>query len=124
MESLLMLVLLAGGGLFAYRQWKALQAESAPCLIENPPAKAERIERGETPIYGTWIMPEAVEPLHADERSPPTKAKPRINKWLLFGLALAYLICPLDGDFVPLVGWLDDAVVMAMGIRALMDKSR
>ena len=35
MESLVLLVLLAGGGMFVYRQWKAMQAEALPCRVEN-----------------------------------------------------------------------------------------
>lgn len=35
--------------------------------------------------------------------------------WLI-GAAI-YLVCPLDGDFIPVVGWLDDLLVVVLGIH-------
>jgi uncharacterized membrane protein YkvA (DUF1232 family) len=35
--------------------------------------------------------------------------------WII-GAAL-YCVCPLDGDFVPVVGWIDDAVVCWIAYR-------
>lgn len=32
-------------------------------------------------------------------------------------LAVAYFICPLDFDFVPILGWVDDAVVLYLGYK-------
>jgi hypothetical protein len=38
---------------------------------------------------------------------------PEVNlpPWLWLIAGLIYVICPLDFDFVPLLGWIDDAVV-------------
>lgn len=35
--------------------------------------------------------------------------------WLAAGLI--YVVCPLDLDFVPVVGWLDDVVVAYLCIK-------
>ncbi len=34
--------------------------------------------------------------------------------WLI--AASIYVLCPLDMDFIPIVGWVDDIVVACMGI--------
>jgi uncharacterized membrane protein YkvA (DUF1232 family) len=35
--------------------------------------------------------------------------------WLV--AAFIYFICPLDFDFIPVVGWIDDLVVAYLGIK-------
>lgn len=35
--------------------------------------------------------------------------------WLV--AAIIYVICPLDFDFIPVIGWVDDLFVAVMGIR-------
>ena len=49
---------------------------------------------------------------------------PRRRKLLLW-LVAAYLACPIDlvPDFIPVAGQLDDAVVVALGLRALLKGS-
>jgi len=34
-----------------------------------------------------------------------------------FALGLAYFICPLDFDFVPVAGWVDDWVIVYMAYK-------
>lgn len=33
-----------------------------------------------------------------------------------FIAAMVYVVCPLDLDFIPIIGWIDDLVVAYMGI--------
>jgi len=43
--------------------------------------------------------------------------------WII-GAAL-YLICPLDGDWIPVIGWIDDAFVLwiaAKKVRAAFQR--
>jgi len=34
------------------------------------------------------------------------------KKWLLIAACASYVVCPLDGDFVPFVGWIDDLIAI------------
>lgn len=45
-------------------------------------------------------------------------AVPRPTRWWLGGL-LAYLLLPIDlvPDFIPILGYLDDAILVAIGLR-------
>src|SRR5689334_24696194 len=42
----------------------------------------------------------------------------RVRLWLL----LAYLLCPIDlvPDFIPVLGWADDVVVVAWALRSVV----
>jgi Protein of unknown function (DUF1232) len=124
MNTLVMLVALAGGGMFAYRQWKAIRADAQPPRTERFPNRAERIGGDEPPAYTICVGPEIVPSLEMQHQSAPPRARPKINKWLLFSLAILYVVCPLDFDFIPIGGWVDDAIVMFMSIKALLDKNR
>jgi uncharacterized membrane protein YkvA (DUF1232 family) len=44
-----------------------------------------------------------------------------VATWALIAGALAYVICPIDiiPDFIPIVGWLDDAFVLSMVVTSL-----
>jgi len=41
----------------------------------------------------------------------------RIHPSVWLAAAFLYVICPLDFDFVPAIGWVDDVFVAMMGIR-------
>jgi uncharacterized membrane protein YkvA (DUF1232 family) len=55
----------------------------------------------------------------ATDRSLPRGV--RIRLWLLLG----YLLCPVDlvPDFVPVLGWADDVVVVAWALRAVVRRA-
>ena len=36
---------------------------------------------------------------------------------LAIGGAVLYVVCPLDGDFIPFLGWVDDAGVVALCVK-------
>ena len=36
------------------------------------------------------------------------------KKWLLIAACAAYVICPLDMDFIPFLGWVDDLMVVLL----------
>ena len=115
MEFLVMVVLLAGGGMFAYRQVMAIREESRP---------RPRFERAARTVFSA---PEEDAHFYVDTvvLPPPHAAaskSPRFNKWLLLLGAVIYLVNPLDFDFIPVVGWIDDAVVMALAIRNVLKK--
>jgi uncharacterized membrane protein YkvA (DUF1232 family) len=42
-------------------------------------------------------------------------------RWLMAGATLLYLLSPFDiaPDFIPIIGWIDDAVVASMFIGAM-----
>lgn len=76
------------------------------------------------------VVPEPVQvriapPPQLPARTPaPAVAaeKPGMNKWLFFGLCMLYIVCPIDiiPDFIPVLGWGDDAMALFMGIQRLM----
>lgn len=49
----------------------------------------------------------------------PTTQKPKqgIPPWVWLIAALIYFLCPLDFDFVPVLGWIDDVAVSILCIR-------
>ena len=71
------------------------------------------------------LVPDKLRPIMRDAkvlwiaaRDPRT---PRSAK-LIMGLVAAYALSPIDiiPDFVPLIGWLDDFIVVPFGIRRAM----
>jgi len=44
------------------------------------------------------------------------------RRWLILGLVTAYLAMPVDliPDFIPVIGYLDDAIVVALTLRWLL----
>ena len=55
----------------------------------------------------------------AADRSLPRGV--RVRLWLL----LAYLVCPIDlvPDVLPVIGWADDAVVVALALRSVLRRA-
>lgn len=55
----------------------------------------------------------------ATDPSVPTRA--RVLLWLLVG----YLACPIDlvPDFIPVIGWADDAIVVLLALRAVLRRT-
>lgn len=49
----------------------------------------------------------------------PSTQKPKqgIPAWVWLVGATIYVICPLDFDFLPLIGWVDDVAVSYMCIK-------
>jgi uncharacterized membrane protein YkvA (DUF1232 family) len=62
--------------------------------------------------------PRLLKRLTADPAQP---AGVRIRLWLL----LAYLISPVDliPDFIPIIGYADDAIVVALALRSVIRRS-
>ena len=52
------------------------------------------------------------------------RALPRGVRWRLWGL-LAYLACPVDlvPDVIPVLGWADDVVLVALVLRSVVRRS-
>jgi hypothetical protein len=95
MNDVFSLVCVAAVGLWGWRQWKAIQQA-----------------QGKTIIPVNYVPPEG-----GDLISPPDTAKPLADsgkpqgakKWLIVAACLLWIISPIDGDFIPFIGWLDDA---------------
>ncbi len=100
---MLVMVLLFGGGCWAYKQFKSLQPpENGGLLVVRP---------SDTVIEaGAW------------QAEPP---KPKLNKYLILGLCIAYILFPLDfiPDIFPVVGWGDDLAAGVIGVKALFRKA-
>lgn len=45
-----------------------------------------------------------------------------LSKWLLLG-GLAYILLPLDFDWVPFIGWIDDAFIIVLLIKRLQKET-
>lgn len=41
------------------------------------------------------------------------------QKILIVSGCILYVICPLDLDFLPVVGWLDDGIALILAVRVL-----
>jgi uncharacterized membrane protein YkvA (DUF1232 family) len=53
------------------------------------------------------------------------KVMSELTKSVLIVIAtVLYVICPLDGDFIPVLGWLDDIVVIWLCIDYFRGKER
>lgn len=71
------------------------------------------------------LVPDKLKPVMRDARVLWIAARdprtPRAAK-LVMGLVAAYALSPIDiiPDFVPLIGWLDDFIVVPFGIRRAM----
>lgn len=99
METVLMLVLLAGGSLWAYRQWQAVRRRPDGPAIVVREATAE-----------PWQVID-----------PPANPPARLNKYLVLLLCVLYILWPIDlvPDFIPVAGWGDDVAALLIGLRAL-----
>jgi len=74
--------------------------------------------------YGNPVRPSGpmADAAASRQRTPvPTQAsKPPVIPFVLAGLALLYVISPIDAvpDMIPVLGWLDDILIGAGGITA------
>jgi uncharacterized membrane protein YkvA (DUF1232 family) len=66
-------------------------------------------------------VPDVVRLTHRLARDPDVPRSLRIWLWLL----LAYLVSPIDlvPDFIPVIGYADDAVVVALVLRAVVRRA-
>jgi uncharacterized membrane protein YkvA (DUF1232 family) len=66
-------------------------------------------------------VPDVVRLTHRLARDPSLPRTLRISLWLL----LAYLISPIDlvPDFIPVIGYADDAVIVALVLRAVVRRA-
>lgn len=117
-----MLVLLAGGGMFAYRQLKAIQTDAGARPTATPPTPVEtcRVEvmppAPPSTIGETWTpRPAPPPPQMPPDRSPAKKA-------LIVAACLLWIVNPLDGDFIPFLGWIDDAFAGYIAYRTAWPK--
>lgn len=71
------------------------------------------------------LVPKTLKPILRDAkvlwiaaRDPRTPAKAKA----IMGLVAAYALSPIDliPDFIPLIGWLDDFIIVPLGIRYAM----
>lgn len=84
--------------------------------------KAEQSGRG--PEYDKFVETLAVLPdfFHLAIKCLFDKTIPVENKGALV-LAVAYVVSPIDlvPDFLPIAGWLDDMIVLTMGLNKFLD---
>jgi uncharacterized membrane protein YkvA (DUF1232 family) len=66
-------------------------------------------------------VPDVVRLTHRLARDPEVPRSLRIWLWLL----LAYLVSPIDlvPDFIPVIGYADDAIVVALVLRAVVRRA-
>jgi uncharacterized membrane protein YkvA (DUF1232 family) len=66
-------------------------------------------------------IPDVIRLTHRLSRDPSLPRTRRIWLWLL----LAYLISPIDviPDFIPVIGYADDAVIVALVLRAVVRRA-
>jgi uncharacterized membrane protein YkvA (DUF1232 family) len=64
------------------------------------------------------LLPDLLRLVSRLARDPALPRRVRVGLWLL----LAYLASPIDlvPDFVPVIGYADDAVAVALGLRAVV----
>jgi Protein of unknown function (DUF1232) len=53
---------------------------------------------------------------------PPPNSKWRMNKWVIVVLCIAWIVSPLDGDFIPVIGWIDDLFAAYIAYRQISGK--
>ena len=109
METLVCLMILAGGGLFAYRQWQMIRQQAGRVgMRPEPPAAVI----GDGPTI--HLTPEPIPPV--------SQGNFRMNKWLFALLCLVYIVSPIDfvPDVIPVAGWGDDVVALGMAIHRLI----
>jgi uncharacterized membrane protein YkvA (DUF1232 family) len=63
------------------------------------------------------LLPDTLRLLRALASDPAVPRGPRVRLWLL----LAYLASPIDliPDFIPVIGYLDDAIIVAFVLRGV-----
>ena len=101
------LVLAVGGGLLVF--WLALVGVLAVACRGR-----DRAALGE----GMRLLPDVIRLLRrlAADRSVPRGVRIRL------GLLLGYLLMPIDlvPDFLPVIGYADDAIIVAIGLRSVV----
>jgi Protein of unknown function (DUF1232) len=113
MNELFWLVMLIGGGLWVYRQWKEVQKSSGggTAIVQRPVVAS-----------GQWevLNPSdaVIEEAARQIPTPPAPGKPGgMNKWVVLALCVIWILSPLDGDFIPFLGWIDDVFAAYIAYR-------
>ena len=67
------------------------------------------------------MLPDTARLVSRLARDPSTPTSARVMLWLLVG----YLASPIDlvPDFVPVIGWADDAIIVLMTLRAVLRRT-
>jgi len=97
-------------------QWLLIAAGALAVGLVGAAVVARRDQRSLRELLA--VLPLCVALLHDLLRDP---AVPRRNK-VVAGLAVAYLASPIDliPDFLPVLGYLDDALVAAWALRSVI----
>lgn len=84
----------------------------------------ERTDSGKGPEYDKLVETLAILPdmFHLAVKCVFDKSIPIENKGALV-LAVGYVVSPIDlvPDFIPIVGWLDDLIVLTMGLNKFLE---
>jgi uncharacterized membrane protein YkvA (DUF1232 family) len=75
---------------------------------------------GATLADAAQVVPDAIRLVHRLARDPTVPRSARITLWLLAG----YLLSPIDlvPDFIPVLGYADDAIVASLALRRVVRK--
>jgi hypothetical protein len=114
MSDLMYLAIACAAGVWAWRQWKGLHPlpSGRKAIVPAETVTAELWEF-HTPAEAAPLQPGAMP-------GPPLPGETwRMNKWVVLGLCVAWIISPLDGDFVPVIGWVDDFFAAYIAYRRL-----
>ena len=112
-DSLVFLIVV-GGGCWCLKQWlsyleRKQLADKLPQrqMDEGQPITPLEIQRHQAAVTEIW--------------QPPQAKTGGMNKWLVIGVCVLYIIWPIDilPDFIPVLGWGDDLVAAVIGLRQL-----
>jgi len=110
MSDLLVLVAVVGVGIWAYRQWKLLNGAPQP---RSPLVPVTEV------IPAEWQAADgAVARVEAAGEASSPQRKWVLNRWVVLALCVAWIVSPLDGDFVPFLGWVDDLFAAYIAYRS------